>query len=78
MDAPSFRSLLRGRTGVPLSPGQTPAGHTELPVNVGHLRRSQIYLQLNLLARRGIILSITMQISDEALHRHFYDKLSST
>lgn len=61
------------------SPGQTPAGHAELPVNLGHLIRSQIYLQKSgLHARYGIILSNTMQISGEALHRRFYAKMSST
>lgn len=58
--------------------GQTLAGRAELPVNLGHLMRNQIYLQSGWLARCGIILSITMQISGEALHRHFNNKISST
>lgn len=61
-----------------MSLGQTPAGRAEQPVNLGHLMRNQIYLQSGLLARCGIILSITVQISGEALHRRFYDKISST
>lgn len=76
VDVPLSRSLLHGRMGNLLSLGQTPAGHAELPVNLGHLIRSQIYLQSGLLIKYGIILSITNKYQ-EALHRYFSDKMPS-
>lgn len=75
-EVPLSRSLLHGRMGNLLSLGQTPAGHAELPVNLGHLIRSQIYLQSGLLIKYGIILSITNKYQ-EALHRYFSDKMPS-
>lgn len=45
-------------------------GHAELSVSLGRRVSNPIHLQSGLLTRRGIILSVTMQQSGEAVHRH--------